>query len=218
MCPAVDPEDPGRVGRAVRTDWIIVVASVASVGDADRWRRISWVGLNKAETPLPERLSVDVLLGVGPREGVESPKALLLATLKARPPSAFIPVRTVPPTLSAACPTSPGVTCGRRLPAVCTEWGSNPDEGSFGEWGDANARRRPDRAKIGKGLAEGTASPGLSKECVATMVLLNLLSLLLLLYDVGVGCEKETREVDGTVNNGTKFEDEITCNAGADVL
>ena len=63
----------------------------------------------------------------------------------------------------------------------------------------------------------GTASPGLSKECVATWVLLNLLSLLLL-YDVGVECEKGTREVDGTVNNSTKFEDEITCNAGADVL
>ena len=63
----------------------------------------------------------------------------------------------------------------------------------------------------------GTTSPGLSKECVATRVLLNLLSLLLL-YDVGVGCKKETREVGGTVNNSTKFEDEIMCNAGADVL
>ena len=101
---------------------------------------------------------------------------------------------------------------------MCVEWGSNPDEGSVGEWGDANARRRPDRAKTGSGLAVGTTSPGLSKECVATRVLLNLLSLLLLLYDVGVGCEKETREVDGTMDNCTKFEDEIMCNAGADVL
>ena len=63
----------------------------------------------------------------------------------------------------------------------------------------------------------GTTSPGLSKECVATWVLLDLLSLLLLLYDV-VECEGDTREVDGTVNNSTKFEDEITCNAGAEVL
>jgi len=218
MCPEVDPEDPGRDGKAVRTDWIIVVASVASVGDADRWRRISCVGLNKAETPLPERLSVDVVGGMGPRDGVESPKALLLAALKASPPSVLIPVRTVPPTLSAACPTSPGVTDGRRTPEVCAVWGSNPDEGSVGERGDTNARRRPDRAKTGMGLTVGTASPGLSIECVATMVLLNPLSLLLLLYDVGVGCEKETREVDGMVNNSTKFEDEMTCNAGADVL
>ena len=64
----------------------------------------------------------------------------------------------------------------------------------------------------------GTGSPGLSKECVATRVLLNLLSLLLLLCDVDVECEKETREVGGTVNNSTKSEDEITCNAGVDVL
>ena len=62
----------------------------------------------------------------------------------------------------------------------------------------------------------GTTSPGLSKECVATWVLLDLLSLLLL-YDV-VESEGDTREVDGTVNNSTKFEDEMTCNAGADVL
>ena len=218
MCPEVDPEDPGKDGNAVRTDWIIVVASVASVGDADRWRRISCVGLNKAETPLPERLSVDEGCDGEPREGGESPKALFLATLKARPPSVFIPVRTVPPTLSAACPTSPGVTGGRRAPAVCAEWGFNPDKGSVGEWGDANARRRPDRAKTGRGLGVGTTSPRLSKEFVATGVLLNLLSLLLLLYDVGVGCKKETREVGGTVDNSTKFEDEIMCNAGADVL
>jgi len=64
----------------------------------------------------------------------------------------------------------------------------------------------------------GTTSTASSKECVATRVLLNLLSLLLLLYDVGVGCKKETREAGGTVNNSTKFEDEIMCNAGADVL
>lgn len=78
---------------------------------------------------------------------------------------------------------------------------------------DANAKRRPDRAKTGRGL-----TVGLSKGCVATEVLLNLLSLLLFVYDVAVGCEKETREVDGTVNNCTKSEDEIMCNAGADVL
>ena len=64
----------------------------------------------------------------------------------------------------------------------------------------------------------GTISPELSKECVATRGLLSLLSLLLLLYDVGVECEKGAREVDGTVNNSTKYEDEIMCNAGADVL
>jgi len=29
---------------------------------------------------------------------------------------------------------------------------------------------------------------------------------------------KRHREVDGMVNNSTKFEDEITCNAGTDVL
>jgi len=55
-------------------------------------------------------------------------------------------------------------------------WGereSNPDEGSIGELGDANARRRPDRAKTGEGLAVETTSPGLSKEYVATRVLLN---------------------------------------------
>ena len=120
-CPGVGPEDPGRDGNAVRTDCIIVVASVASVGDADRWRRISCVGLNKAETPLPGRLWVDVVWGVGLWEGVESPKALFLAALKASPPSAFIPLRTVPPTLRAACPTSPGVTGGRRMPVVCEE-------------------------------------------------------------------------------------------------
>ena len=125
--------------------------------------------------------------------------------------------RSVPPTLRAACPTSPGVTGCRRVPVLCAECGSNPDEESIREWEDANARRRPDRAKTGRGLAVGTTSPGLSKGCVATRVLLNL-SLLLLLYDVGVECEKDTREVDGTVNNSTKFEDEITCNAGADVL
>ena len=81
MCPEVDPEDPGNDGNAVRTDWIIVVASVASVGDADLWRRISCVGLNKAETPLPERLSVDGVREMGPWEGVESPKVLFFATL-----------------------------------------------------------------------------------------------------------------------------------------
>lgn len=211
-------EDPGRDGNAVRTDCIIVVASVASMGDADRWRRLSCVGLNKAETPLPERPSVDVFGETGFRGGVESPKALFLATLKASPPSAFTPLRTVPPTLRAACPTSLGVTGCRRAPVLCIERGSNPDEVSIGEWGDTNARRRPDRAKTGRGLATGTASPGLSKECVATGVLLNLLSLLLLMYDVVVGCERDTREVDGTVNNSTKFEDEMMCNAGADVL
>jgi len=72
-------------------------------------------------------------------------------------------------------------------------WGereSNPDEGSIGELGDANARRRPDRAKTGEGLAVETTSPGLSKEYVATRVLLNLLSLLLLLLLLlyGVWC------------------------------
>ena len=214
ICPEVEPEEPGRDGNAVRTDCIIVVASVASVGDADRWRRTSCVGLNKAEIPLPERVPVDVICGTG----VGSPKVLFLATLKASPPSAFIPLRTVPPTLSAACPTSPGVTGGRRTPVVCIEWGSNPEAGSVDEWGDANARSRPDRAETGRGLAVGTASPGLSKKCVATRVLLNLLSLLLLLYDVCVGCEKGTREVDGTVNNSTKFEEEMMCNAGVDVL
>jgi hypothetical protein len=161
---------------------------------------------------------VDVVCEIGFREGVESPKALFLATLKASPPSAFIPLRTVPPTLNAACPTSPGVTDGRRTPVLCVEWGFNPQEGSIGGWGDANARRRPDRAKTGRGLAVGTTSPGLSKECVVTRVLLNLLSLLVLLYDVGVGCKKDTREVEGTVNNSTKFKDEIMCNAGVDVL
>ena len=211
-------EVPGNDGNAVRTDCIIVAASVASVGDADRWRRVSCVGLNKAEIPLPERLSTGGVCETGLREGVESPKALFLAALKASPPRAFIPLRTVPPTLKAACPTSPGVTGGRSAPAVCARWEFNPEEGSIGEWGDANARRRPDNAKTGRGLAAGTASPGLSKEYVATRVLLNLLSLLMLLYDVGVECEKETREVDGMVNNSTKFEDEITCNAGADVL
>jgi len=216
MCREVVSEDPGRDGNAVRTDCIIVVASVASMGDADRWRRLSCVGLNKAEIPLPERPSVDVVGGTGLREGVESPKALFLATLKASPPSAFTPLRTVPPTLRAACPTSPGVTGCRRAPVLCVERGSNPDEVLIGEWGDANARRRPDRAKTGRGL--GTTSPGLSKECVATGVLLILLSLLLLMYDVVVECERDTREVDGTVNNSTKFEDEMMCNAGADVL
>ena len=38
------------------------------------------------------------------------------------------------------------------------------------------------------------------------------------MYDVVVECERDTREVDGTVNNSTKFEDEIMCSAGADVL
>jgi hypothetical protein len=217
MCREVVSEDPGRDGNAVRTDCIIVIASVASMGDADRWRRLSCVGLNKAEIPLPERPSVDIVEEMGLWEGVESPKALFLAALKASPPSAFTPLRTVPPTLRAACPTSPGVTGCRRTLMLCAERGSNPDEESTGEWGDANARRRPDRAKTGRGLAMGTTSPGLSKECVATRVLLNLLSLLLLMYDV-VECERDTREVDGTVNNSTKFEDEIMCNAGADVL
>lgn len=57
----------------------------------------------------------------------------------------------------------------------------------------------------------------LSKDCVATRVLLNL-SLLLLVYDVAVECEKGTREVDETVNSSAKFEDEMMCNAGAEVL
>ena len=55
----------------------------------------------------------------------------------------------------------------------------------------------------------------MSKEHVVTKVLLDLLSLSL--YDV-VEWEKATREVDGMVNNSTKFEDEMMCNAGADVL
>jgi len=129
MCREVESEDPGRDGNAVRTDCIIVVASVASVGDADRWRRISCVGLNNAEIRLPERPSVDAVCGAELRAGVESPNALFLATLKASPPRAFTPLRTVPPTLSAACPTSPGVTGDRGTPVICAEWGSNPDEG-----------------------------------------------------------------------------------------
>lgn len=76
-----------------------------------------------------------------------------------------------------------------------------------------NARRRPDKAKTGKGLTER-----LSKGSVVTKVSLNLLSLLLLVYDVVVECEKGTRKVDGMVNNSTKFEDEIMWSAGAEVL
>lgn len=160
---------------------------------------------------------MDVVGETGLRDGVEFPKALLLATLKASPPSAFTPLSTVPPTLRAAWPTSPGVTGCRRTPVLCAERGSNPDKESIGERGDVNARRRPDRAKTGRRLAVETASPGLSKEYVATGVFLDSLSLLLLLYDV-VECEEDTRRVDETVNNSTKFKDEMMCNAGADVL
>jgi hypothetical protein len=168
--------------------------------------------LNKAETPLPGRSSVDAVGEAGLREGVEPPKALFFATLKASPPSAFTPLSTDPPTLIAACPTSPGVTGGRITPVVCAEWESNPGDWSTEEWEDANARRRPDKAKTGKGLTER-----LSKGCVGTKVSLDLL-LLLLVYDVVVKCEKGTRKVDGTVNNSTKFEDEIIWSAGAEVL
>lgn len=121
-------EEPGRDGNAVRTDCIIVVASVASMGDGDRWRRTSCVGLNKAEIPLPERPSVGVFGEAGLRERVESPKALFLAALKASPPSALTPLRTVPPTLRAVCPTSLGVAGCGRTPGLCAEWGSNPGE------------------------------------------------------------------------------------------
>ena len=169
------------------------------------------MGLNSAEMLFPARPSVDGVDETGLR--LESPKALFLATLKASPPNVLTPLSTVPPTLIAACPTSLGVTDDRSTPVVCGECEFNPGNGSAGELGDANARRRPDSAKTG-----GNLTVELSKECVATGVLLNLLSLLLLLYEVSVRCEKDTREVDGTVNNSTKFEDEMMCNAGTDVF
>ena len=96
---------------------------------------------------------------------------------------------------------------------TCAELRPDPGNESAEEWEDANASRRPDRAETGRGVAVG-----LSKRCVVTGVLLNLLSLLLWVYDVVVGCEKDKREVEGTVNNCTKFEDDIMCNAGVDVL
>ena len=93
------------------------------------------------------------------------------------------------------------------------EWGPNPGNESPEGRGVVNAKRRPDKAETGRGV-----TVGLSKKCVATGVLLNLLSLLLLVYDVAVGCEKDKREVEGMVNNCTKSKDERICNAGADVL